>query len=56
MGPDHHDMIEGARLAGIALVCAVVTAGLVIALGESFRAKSRAEASAPGPVLIRAGG
>lgn len=53
VGPEHQDMIEGARLAAIAVACAVISAGLVIAVGETVR-PDPARSAEPSARLIRA--
>lgn len=49
MGPDQRDMMHGLRLAAIAVVSAVVTATLMIGVGEAVMDRSNAR-----PALIQA--
>lgn len=37
MGPEHEDLTRGVKLAAIALVSAVLTASLIIGIGEGLR-------------------
>ena len=42
MGPDHHDIRQGVKLALVAVVSAVATATLVIGAGHALMGEDRA--------------
>ena len=47
MGPDHHDIRQGARLALVAVISAAATATLVIGAGHALMGEDRAAVAAP---------
>lgn len=47
MGPDHHDIRQGVKLALVAVVSAVATATLVIGAGHALMGEDRAALAAP---------
>lgn len=47
MGPDHHDIKQGVKLALVAVVSAVATATLVIGTGHALMGEDRAALAAP---------
>ncbi|MES2834968.1 MAG: hypothetical protein V4707_09715 [Pseudomonadota bacterium] len=54
MGPDHHDIRQGVKLALVAVVSAVATATLVIGAGHALMGEDRAAvaASAEGRIIL----
>ena len=54
---DRQDIERGLKLAAVAIVSALVTASVVIGVGEAWLSRSAAEAASPsGAVLIRTAG
>jgi len=51
--PDHKDIIDGLRLAAIAIASAVLTATLVIGAGRAVLEQSPPESGAPTTRLIQ---
>ncbi|MFN4092840.1 MAG: hypothetical protein ACK4FG_08100 [Brevundimonas sp.] len=54
MGPEHHDIRQGVRLALVAVVSAVATATLVISAGHALMGDDRAAVAATDGRIIRA--
>jgi len=54
VGPDHHDIRQGVKLALVAVVSAVATATLVIGAGHALMGEDRAAvaASAEGRIIL----
>jgi hypothetical protein len=52
--PDHHEFADGAKLAAIAAVSAVLTATVVIGAGRMLSPRSEAVAAEPSALLTRA--
>ena len=53
MGPDHHDIRQGIRLALVAALSAVATATVVIGAGHALMGKDRAAVAATDGRIIQ---
>lgn len=56
MAPEQHELTHGLRMAGVAVVSAVIVAAVVIGAGEALMARAETGAQADAPLVIRTGG